>query len=347
MMNSVSTATFLSISRNAVTDIQKQIADAGTEVTSGVLADPVKSLAGNYGLDQKLQAESASLTSYQSANNIASSNLTATQNALSSIYTDAQTFLKALISAQSTGTVTTLATQAQSLLSSFTSTLNTTVGGSYIFGGINNTVKPMSDYSTSAEAATATAFQTAFGMSQSSSSVSTISSSSMQSFLTGSFASLFSGANWSTNWSQASSTAMSSLISPNQTVPVTTSASANNTAFQTLAQAYVSIADLGINNLGSTTTQTVLSNAVSLMSSAMQGITNIETTLGLSQTQITNANSLMTTRATYLNNSVSTLQGVDAYQAASTLSNLSTQLEVAYSLSNRISKLSLVNYLTS
>ena len=71
----------------------------------------------------------------------------------------------------------------------------------------------------------------------------------------------------------------------------------------------------------------------------------MQTTLGLSQSQLTNANTALQTQASTINNMVSQLDGVDPYQAATTLTNLTTQLETAYSLTNQISKLSLVNYL--
>jgi flagellar hook-associated protein 3 FlgL len=222
--------------------------------------------------------------------------------------------------------------------------LNSTSGNAYVFGGTNSTVKPVADYSQGAQAATAAAFQTAFGMSQSDPQVSTISAASMQTFLTGAFANLFQGADWSTNWSQASSTRTSALISPANVV--TTSVTANESAFQDLANAYTSIAGLAIGNLGATTQQAVLSNALSLAGAAQQAITGLQTTLGISQSQITNANSQMQTQASLIDNWVSKLGAVDPYQAASTLTNLTTQLETAYSLTNRISKLSLVNYLT-
>ena len=91
----------------------------------------------------------------------------------------------------------------------------------------------------------------------------------------------------------------------------------------------------------------MLSNALNEASAAQQGITGLQATLGISQSQITNANSQMQTQASLIDNWVSKLGGVDPYQAASTLTNLTTQLETAYSLTNRISKLSLVNYLTA
>jgi flagellar hook-associated protein 3 FlgL len=55
----------------------------------------------------------------------------------------------------------------------------------------------------------------------------------------------------------------------------------------------------------------------------------------------------MQTQETFINNWVSQLGGVDAYQAAASLSSLATQLETAYSLTDRIAKLGLVNYLSS
>ena len=341
-MNSVSTHYLLSIPQNAVQDIQKQLGDAETEATTGFLADPVKSLGSQIGLDQTLQAQSATLSNFQSTNAIAQSSLTAAQNVLTSISSDAQNFANALITAESSGNVVTLQTQAKAILSSLASDLNTSVGGSYIFGGINNSAPPISNNSQAAQDATNAAFQDLLGTTGS--TVNSLSESDMQTFLSGTFANLFTGSNWSANWSQASDTPMSTLISPNQTV--TTSASANDPAFQQLVSAYVSISDLSLNGLNSSTQQTVLKNAQSSIGLALQGITNIQSSLGVSQSQITNANSLMQTQATLMNNTVSQIAGVDPAQAATNLSNLTTQLETAYSLTNRLSKLSLVNYLT-
>ena len=61
----------------------------------------------------------------QSSNAIVGTALTASQNALNHISSDAQTFMNTLITAQNTGDVSTLATQAQSFLDSFTSYVNT------------------------------------------------------------------------------------------------------------------------------------------------------------------------------------------------------------------------------
>ena len=201
----------------------------------------------------------------------------------------------------------------------------------------------MASYSGTPQTAVANAFQTTFGFSQSSSQASTISTASMQSFMSGGFASLFADPSWSTDWSQASSTATSAVISPGQSV--TTSVTAYEIAFRQLASAYTSIADLGIDNLNGSTQQTVISNALQQVSGAIQGITNMQSELGFSQSQITSANKALETQVSTINNTVSNLDGVDPYKAAEKLTNLTTQLETAYSLTSRISKLGLVNYL--
>ncbi len=345
MLNTVSTYSLFSEPRVAVSNLQTKLTQAETEETTGQLADPVQSLGSQVGLFESLSSQAASLANIQSSNSIVQTGLSVSQNALTSISSDAQTFVNALISAESSGDVSTLQTQAQSLLSSFTSDLNTTSAGVYVFGGANSSVAPMADYSGAPQAATAAAFQTAFGFAQSSSQANSITASSMQSFLAGPFANLFSDPAWGSNWSQASGSGTSATISPGESVPA--SVSANEDAFQELASAYTSVADLGLNSLNSSAQQAVVTSALNQASAAMQGIGNMQTTLGLSQSQITNANNALQTQGTAVSNLVSQLDGVDPYQAATTLTDLTTQLETAYGLTNQISKLGLVNYLAT
>ncbi len=228
----VSTASLFAITRNAVSDLQGKVSKAETEVSTGQHADLAESLGSQLGLYETLEAQSGNLANIQTSNSVLQSTLSASQNALTQLSKDAQTFVSAVITAQSSGDVSSLPAQAQALLASFTSTLNSTAGGAYIFGGTNNTVAPVANYAPGPQAATATAFQAAFGMSQSSSQVGTISASAMQSFLTGPFAALFQGTSWTSSWSQASSSRTSALISPTEVV--TTSVTANEAHFKTL-----------------------------------------------------------------------------------------------------------------
>lgn len=125
MLSAVSTSTLFAGPRDAVTTLQAKLSEAETEQSTGMLADPVKSLGSQIGLDETLRSQAASLANMQSANNIADTTLTVSQNVLSQVSSDAQTFLNSIVSAQNSGDVSTLATQAQSLLDLFTSDMNT------------------------------------------------------------------------------------------------------------------------------------------------------------------------------------------------------------------------------
>ena len=336
MINPVSTSSILATPKLAVADVEY-------EATSGLIANHVETLGSQIGLDQSLRTQATTLTNLQNANSVVNTGMTASQDALKNITADAQTFLKTLVTAQGTGNVNTLATAASSFLDAFKNYANTTSGGVYLFSGTNSSATAMNSYSGAAQTATATAFQNEFGFAQSDPQVSSISSDALNTFLSGQYANLFGDTAWTANWSQAASTNTSAIISPG--LSVQTSVSAYGTAFRQLASAYTSIADLGIDSMNATTRQTLISNAMKQVSTAMSGISDMQTTLGFSQSRIKDVNTALQAQTNTINSTVSKLDNSDPYQTAEQLNNLTMQIETAYNLTSRISKLSLVNYL--
>ncbi len=83
----------------------------------------------------------------------------------------------------------------------------------------------------------------------------------MQSYLDGSFANLFTSANYEGTWSSASDTAATAQISATETVA--TSVSANADPFRQLAQAYTMVKEYGGANFGSDAGQAVIAAATS------------------------------------------------------------------------------------
>jgi len=361
MLNSVSSLTLVAAPRVAVSNIQNELTKVQYEITSGLVANPVETLGSKIGLDQSLRAQAATLANLQSTNSIVNTQLTSSQDALSNIATDANTFMKTLLTAQGTGSVNTLALQAQSFLSGFANYANTSSGGVFLFGGTNSSLAPMANYSgdplpgstVNPQTATADAYQATFGFSQSDPQVNSISASSMQSFLSNEFAGLFEdpppgataaqiASSWQT-WSQGASTNTTALISPGQSV--TTSVSTYADAFRKIANAYTSIADLGINGMNTATQQALITSAMQQISQGISALGDLKTTLGLSQSQITTTNKALQTQAATIKNTVGQLDNADPYETAERLNLLTTQLEAAYNLTSKISKLSLVNYL--
>lgn len=343
--------------RQSITGLQADLAQAQKEVATGRLADVGLSLGAQSGQTISLRSEQARLQAITDTNGMVSTRLSTTVSALTGMQGTAQSFLNALTAdAADTTSADIIQSQATDGLQSLISGLNTTLGGQYIFAGVNTDVKPVADYfanpSSPNKQAVDNAFQAAFGMAQTNPNVSTIGAAAMQSFLGNQFAALFqSGSplasppsgNW-TDWSSASDKVISSRISTSELVG--TSVSANNGAFQKLAMAYTMVSDLGIQNMSSATRQVVLQAAANATGVSVQDLTNVQAGIGSTQQRIANANDLMSTQITILSGQDNALEGVDAYQASTRVTNLTTQIETAYSLTAQLKNLSLAKYLT-
>jgi flagellar hook-associated protein 3 FlgL len=346
-LNSISSFSISNALSQSILQSQTNLANAEIEVSTGHYANIDTTLGGEASQVVNLQEQNDYLTTLTGTNNIATARLSTTQSALTSLLSSAQTFLSDLVGApNTTNSASALQSTAQSALSSLISNLNTSYNGTYLFAGINTSATPMTDYygpSSANQAAVNSAFSTAFGMTQSSPLVSTITGPAMQSFLNTQYPNLFQGTNWTSAWSSASDTVITNQISPSQTAA--TSVSANQAAFKQLASAYTMMANLGTQNLGSSAYQAVLTTATKTMTTAISDLTDLQASVGSVQSQITESNNQMSLNQTYLATQVSNLVSVNPATAAVQVTNLQTQIETAYSLTAQLQKLSLVNYL--
>lgn len=346
MSSYVSTYSLSTPLLQSILTAQSNLVTAEQEVSTGTYADVGLQLGETTGQDFSLRAEESLMQTISDTNNVASMRLSSTQTILGNLQTTAQNFLNSLLSTTGTTSASSLQNAAQNGLQTLTSELNTSVSGQYIFGGINTGTAPITDYygaSSANSQAVANAFSSTFGFSQSSASVSSITETQMQSFLSTQFPALFQGSNWTSDWSSASDTTISSQISESQSA--STSVSANQSAFQDLAQAYTMVADLGTQNLSSGALSAVTTAATSLVQEAVTGLTNMQADLGNVQNDITTANGQMSVQMNTLTTQINNLENVDAYQASTQVTDLQTQIETAYSLTSQLSKLSLVNYI--
>ncbi len=331
-----------------VNQAQSQLATATTEMSTGEYVDLGLQLGDRSGYELSLKQEVAKISSLTASNAIVSTSLSTAQNALSSISSDAASTLKDLTSWNaSANTGATLETIGASALQSLIASANATSGGTYVFGGINTSVAPLSDYFSTPDSAAKTAvlnaFQSAFGVLPSDPAASAITATQMQSFLSGSFASLFSDASWSSDWSAASSTDTSAEVAPGQTV--TTSGNANDSSFQTLAQAYTMLASFGGSSLSGSAQQAVASAASALVSKGQSALINLQGSLGEQQSVISDANDSMSAQSTLLQTQINGLDNVDQNAISSKITLLQTQIQMAYELTSRLQSLNLANYL--
>ena len=350
------TPTFLSTSslsdetRLSIARIQARLVDAQKELATGRHADAGVTLGASTGITVSMRQDLNQIQSIKDTNSIVLTRMQASQSALQTVSDSTQKFLSALIGAQSTSTLPdTIIQQAQGGLQTLTDQLNASLDGQYLFSGINSDVKPLNDFFSNPPPASqqsiTAAFVAKFGMSPGDPAASSISASDMQSFLDNEFSDQFSDANWASNWSAASDKAVSSRIS--RTEVADTSTTANNDAFRKLTEAYTMVAGLGFANLNAAAQQVIVKKATSLTGDAVGGLTQVQSLLGVTQQRVSDSHDQIDTQVNFLTKSIDNLESVDPAQVTTQISTLTTQLEAAYSVTNKLSNLSIMTYLTA
>jgi flagellar hook-associated protein 3 FlgL len=344
----ISTLSLLSAPRQSIYEAQRKMADAQQELSTGRHADVGLYLGGatkdaitlRNGIDRN--------QSIIDMNGMAASELDLTQTSLSALSDLAHQFSATLIGARNAANgQEVVKAAAKSALESLNSILNITHEGKHMFAGINTDVAPMADYfstpPSSGKSAVDAAFQTEFGTTQSGVGVSSITPAQMDAFLNGNFDNLFAPAAWSSTFSTSSDQNRMARLDTGYSVEV--SANANETAFRDLTKAFTMALDLGNGSLNQATFEKVVDKAVAVSATAAKDLGIIEGRLGTAQKAISDSTKQLQSRNVIMNKEVVLLEGVDQYEVSTRVNILTTQLEASYSITARINKLSLMNYL--
>lgn len=334
--------------RLSLSKLQSKLLEAQKELATGRLADVGASLGYQAGQTVSLRQEHARLQSITDTNGLVVSRLDATQAALEALGAGAQQFVSQLVAARAGDSgPRVVQQQAQAALATFADTLNTTFDGVSLFAGINTDVRPITTYNQQPPPANAqavaSAFSTAFGVTQADPAVANITPAAMQAFLDGPFAALFDVSAWSGTWSAASDQNVKNRISTSEMIE--TSVNANAAAFRKLASAYTMLADLGGASMSQATFQAVVDEAVTMANEAVAGITQLRADLGTAQERVAKANDRMSIQIDIMTQHIGALENVDPYEASTRVTTLLTQVETAYAMTARIQRLSLLNYL--
>jgi len=348
----ISTTTLWNSPRSSLDKLQQSLTKANTELTTGRYADVGLALGNRTGEALSLRQQLSELEALKDSNNLALQRLDTTTGALDSIREAATEFRDALVGLPVVNPpVSTIKSQAKAYLESLTSDLNISVGGQFIFGGINTKTKPAAGYEggtpLSTKDAVANVFSQpvasgGFGFPQSSPLVSGISPADMEAFLDGPFKDLFEGAGWET-YSSASDQNIQSLVST--TEKVETSTNANTTAMRQIAMAYTMIYDLGIESLSQETRDVVIKKAADVLSGAVTGLIQVQADLGTSQAKVKSANERMDLQASIFQDHIGKLESVDPTEAKVRVDQLMTQIQTSYSLTAQLRQLNLINFL--
>ncbi len=351
--SNVSNLSIQNAMRLTILQAQNELLTAQTEVTTGKYADIGVSLGSKTAISLDLTRDVMRLKSQIDTNSIADQRLESSEESMKQMADSAQKMMDALLALSGSQDANSLSVAKKSIsdaLAGFTDKANTSVNGEYLFSGINTDVKPLDDYlaaGSPAKAAFNAAFLGYFGFNQSSPQTANIVASgaapSMDDFLTTAVEPMFADPAWGTNWSKATDEVMTSRIS--QTEVVNTSSSANSAGMRNFAMAAViSIELLGM-NIKEDVRKVVSDKAIATTGVATSGINAERSNLGLSQNRVTKATESLNIQQDIMENNLSSLVGVDAYEASTRVNNLLALMEASYTLTAKIQQLSLVNYL--
>lgn len=336
--------------RLIVKQAQAELQNLQTEVVTGRHADIGVELGGQTSNAVRLHRDFEQFSTIKDTNSLVENRLASSQSGLSHVADNAQGMLEALIiasGASDEGTRNVAQLEAQNSLSAFTDLMNLSSNGEYLYGGINTDQAPMVDYFETGNAAKASfdaAFLGYFGFTQTNAAVSSITAVQMQDFLDNTVEPMFTGTGWTTDWSSASDTDMTSRIAREELVQ--SSVNANEDGFRKFGYAAtisVELLNIGLNVEAQNVLTDVASGAIG---EAISGVDDQRTILGISEARVAKANEKLQVQADLTKIFVGEMEEVDVYEASTRVNVLMAQIETSYSITSRIQRLNLIDYLS-
>ncbi len=325
---------------------QAELLKLQTEVTTGRHADVGLALGSSTARSVSLQRELARLDTLVDTNSVVTQRLAASQSALATMAEAAQQVRNTLVTFKGNDAADQLAiqkTEIQSAMSAFSSAANLSFNGEFLFAGINTDVRPFEDYGAAAKSTFDTALAT-YMSANGIASMSDFTKAEMEDFITNTLEPLYaSDAQWATDWSKASSQNMTSRISTTEVVQSSTNATTEG--FRKFALASVIALELMDANVSSEVRAYIGETALGYVEQANTQITAERSTLGISEARVKKANTSLQAQIKLINTHITDLEGVDTYAASTRMNTLLTQVETSYTLTARIQRLSLIDFL--
>lgn len=340
--------TFLSTQifpQSSIRKIQAELANAQQELSTQRQSDVALTLGYQTGRNIRWHAELQNVEDNILANGLQSTRSDLTQTSLRAASTLAEDFLKNLIGSRGAdGGQKIIQSQAKNALSALQDALNVDIDGVFLFGGRNQTSTPLVAFAGSAtQAQIGTLFQSEFGMANGDAATLNLTSNQMETFLNGSFSTLFASPNWESAISNATGENVLAQVSRSENIDVL--ANANEKPVKEIYAALVAVSEMSTGSLNSAAFRKLVDAAVSKVSSAVQGLADMQARVGINQKSLEDATKQLRIGKTWLNEAISKTESVDTYEVATRINAFTTQLEASYSVTSRLSRISLLNYL--
>jgi flagellar hook-associated protein 3 FlgL len=340
--------TFLStqlLTQTATRKTQVDLANAQVELSTQRHGKMLNELEGKAGRNIRWHAEVDSISFSMKANDLHATRGEVAQLSLKKVSELASTFLSDLIGARGAEAGRDIiGAQAKNALSTLRDLLNVDVDGAFLFSGRNQDTLPLEAFHGGAgEADFDARFMAVFGVSKTDPAVETISPTQIDGFLNGNFPAIFASPAWEANISNATNDNVKAFLGQGQSVDVL--ANVNEGPFRELYAAFIAITEFTRGDLNDASFKKLIDGMATKVSSAVQGLADIQARIGVNQNTLDDANEQLKAKKNWLNEAILKTESVDTYDVASRINALMTQLEASYSVTSRISRISLLNYL--
>ncbi|MBX3531260.1 MAG: flagellar hook-associated family protein [Rhizobiaceae bacterium] len=334
--------------RTQLLKMQIELVKKEKEVVSGRAADAGLHLGARTGQSVSLERDIDRLKGVMDSNELVLSRLSATQAGLTTLTETAQTF-QSTMTAASSGAVepTILLSEAKTALVKMTGVLNSSLNGENLFAGINTDVQPFADFfeaGSPARQAIEDAFVTQFGFAHTDPAAAALTRADLTNFLENVVEPQFTGPDWNTNWSSATDATITARITMTDTSSA--SVSANEAGIRKLAAAAAYVSVLFEGTLNEYARDGVIAASTSLVGQAVSDLAQTQAKTGIVQQRVTAASERLSMQVDIFSGKVNDLVGIDPYEASTRVQQLLAQIETAYTLTNRMSQLSLVRFLS-
>lgn len=321
------------------TQIKQTLNQLSSEMATGVKSDIGKAVQGNFTTLSALEASRARLSSYKLAADQSEVFVSSAQSALENIQNQVSEIGKSLISAASSPAAASGEVALSAATDAFTSVLsalNTRTNGRYVFAGEDSQTKPFASSDEILTALTA-AIGGATAPDQIITAIDAWFDAPNVAGETDEFASLA--------YNGSSTPAAGIRISDTDTLsfPVTgDDAAIRNTlkgfALAALVSTDAIVADSDLRN-------SIMQSAGLYLTAADTGLATLRGKVGLVEEKISDAQTAQTAEISSIDLAKTKLIEADSYETATALEAVETQLETLYTLTARLSQLSLTNYL--
>jgi len=328
--------------------MHNDLADAQKEVSTGKKADIGYSLGAFSSSSVTVGNQISSIEQTKVTNSFVENRLSTMQLSMNAMVEDATEFI-GVVTAELTGSLDpgVLNSAAKSALGKLSNTMNVSLGGEYLFSGINSDSEAIYDYNgttgAAAKAAVQNAFVTEFGFPVTDPSASSITPTAMKTFIDGAFSDLFNDANWDSLWTGSSDRGMRSKISTRELVENPTTGHVK--AFRDFTASSVLMEEFATGNLPPSTINQLADSAVSLMAESISEIAVEQSKIGVIEQRVSSASERLDFQKNVLTNQMAQLTDVDSYEAATRLNQMVISLEASYAATVKVQSLSILNFI--